>query len=156
MADTYGRRRLFTDAQYEEALRKARGVQVLAAQLLEKASGLPCSRRLVNQAVKRSKRLRQVIEDTVEGNIDIAELKAYKAIDSDDGPMIRWYLERKGKHRGYAPRYEQQNLGADGQPADPQQAFQVIVYLPDNGRDPDLIKPMADPRVKIIEHAKNV
>jgi hypothetical protein len=25
---------------------------------------------------------------------------------------------------------------------------QVIIYLPDNGRDPDLVKPIPDPRVK--------
>jgi hypothetical protein len=25
---------------------------------------------------------------------------------------------------------------------------QVVIYLPDNGRDPDLVKPIPDPRVK--------
>jgi hypothetical protein len=37
--------------------------------------------------------------------------------------------------------------GTEGEPllaAKPQ----VIIYMPDNGRDPDLVKPVADPRVE--------
>jgi hypothetical protein len=37
--------------------------------------------------------------------------------------------------------------GADGKPL-LVPTPQVIVYLPDNGRDPDLIKPVPDPRVR--------
>ena len=48
--------------------------------------------------------------------------------------------------------------GADGKPL-PVPTPQVIIYLPDNGRDPDLVKPIPDPRrdrdfVKPISNAR--
>ena len=36
--------------------------------------------------------------------------------------------------------------GASGKPLTP--SPQVLVYIPDNGRDPDLVNPIPDPRVK--------
>jgi hypothetical protein len=53
------RRRRFTDDQYEEALRKARGIQVVAERALTKATRRACSRHLLNLAVARSPRLRE-------------------------------------------------------------------------------------------------
>jgi hypothetical protein len=33
---------------------------------------------------------------------------------------------------------------------------QVVIYMPDNGRDPDLVKPVADPRVEVNSTDRNL
>jgi hypothetical protein len=101
-----GRRRDFTDAQIEEALRKSGGVQNQAAIALEEASrkagtNKRCSRWKLHYWVKKNKKFRVICDELTEIRLDIAETQAFKLIDEGDGSMIRFFLATKGKHRGY-------------------------------------------------------
>ena len=58
-----------------------------------------------------------------ESVIDMAEGVLLKGIESGDTADAKWYLTRKGKHRGYAQR--QEITGADGAPL-------VVVSWDDN------------------------
>ena len=60
-------------------------------------------------------------------------------IRNGDTNAIKFYLETKAKDRGYVRQYKVS--GTEGQPlkVPPRQVF---VYLPDNGRDPGIVKPI--------------
>jgi hypothetical protein len=120
----------FTDDQIAEALDKCGGIQAAAANALEQASGIECSRRIVNNRVLKSKRLRQVITDAEERTLDIAESKLIENIQAGETNAIRFYLETKGKHRGYCRRVE--STGRAGAPLNA--GVPHVVILPDNGR----------------------
>jgi hypothetical protein len=100
------RRRNFSDLQIEEALRKCGGIQVRAAVALEQATGISCTRKVINNAVQRSPRLRAVCNEILEEVLDIAEDEAIKKIKSGDTTMIKFFLETRGKTRGYTRRAE--------------------------------------------------
>lgn len=51
--------------------------------------------------------------------LDMAESTVLKSIKDGDTQDAKWYLSKKGKHRGYAERVEV--TGADGEP------FKVII-----------------------------
>jgi hypothetical protein len=55
--------------------------------------------------------LRTEVEEEL---LDVAEFYIVQAIRAGDMKVIRWYLERKAKERGYSLRLEQ--TGADGGP----------------------------------------
>lgn len=44
--------------------------------------------------------------DEIEKVLDVAESKLFKAINADDMESVKWFLSRKGKHRGYSERTE--------------------------------------------------
>ena len=56
----------------------------------------------------------QAYEDECATVLDMAEGKCLAAIKSGDGPMIRYYLSTKGKHRGYTDRRQIEHTGKDG------------------------------------------
>jgi hypothetical protein len=68
---------------------------------------------------------------------DLAETALIENIRNRDTNAIKFYLETKAKDRGYVRQYKV--TGAQGQPltAPPSQ---VVVYIPDNGRDPKIVK----------------
>lgn len=105
------RRPKFKVADVAAALQKSAGVLAGAAQILAQAYG-SCDRETVRIYLKRYPRLRQIADETVERTLDLAEHKLIAAIDNDHDWAIRFYLETKGKHRGYTKRWE--HTGAEG------------------------------------------
>jgi hypothetical protein len=129
----------FSNAQIEQALRKCAGIQTAAASALEEATGRSCSRQLISKRVGQNPRLRRVCDEVLEESLDIAENELIKGVKRGDASLIKFYLETRGKQRGYTRRHEQQPLGADGKPVDPVRP-QALIYIPDNGRDPELVR----------------
>jgi hypothetical protein len=77
------------------ALKKTKGMVYLAA------DELGCHAETVLNYADRYKSVRDEINTQREKVVDIAELKLYqKIMDGDDG-MIKYYLSRRGKSRGY-------------------------------------------------------
>jgi hypothetical protein len=66
-------RRRFTDVQIEAALRAQWGNQSGAAQALQKATGVRVTRQTIHERIKQSARSRQVIEETQQEVLDLAE-----------------------------------------------------------------------------------
>lgn len=54
---------------------------------------------------------------SMEAAIDLAENKSLSILDNGDPKHVRWFLETRGKNRGYSKRLEQ--TGADGAPLNP-------------------------------------
>lgn len=87
--------RQVSDAQLADALRKHAGIKARAA----KAVGL--DRSSVQERVERSPLLQQAIKDGEEKLLDIAESQLTKSVSRGDKDMVRYYLDRKGRKRGY-------------------------------------------------------
>ena len=90
------------------ALKKTRGNLTYAADLLD------CDRRALYNFLKKNPELEEVRDTARETLLDVAENHVADAVEGGDGKMIRWFLERMGKDRGYTTRTEQ--TGAGGGP----------------------------------------
>ena len=89
----------------EDALRQAGGIISTAAKILQTAYG-SCTPRTVRNYVKRHPRLVEVIEETVELNLDTAESQLMSLIANGNLGAVIFYLKTKGKARGYVERVE--------------------------------------------------
>jgi hypothetical protein len=98
----------YSVARVAEALRKAAGIPSIAA------AALGCTAMTVRNYLKRHPELREVAEEATETTLDLAESKLIGAINQGDQNAVRFYLECKGKHRGYTRRTEV--TGPGGQP----------------------------------------
>ena len=99
----------YKEADYAKALEANAGIQFLAA----KALGV--TRQAVRDWIMRSPRLQELVDECNEKVSDIGEGHVKKAIQKgEDMITIRWWLERKAKHRGYVTRTE--NTGRGGGP----------------------------------------
>jgi hypothetical protein len=96
----------FSEDQIEEALRACGGIQSRAANALASATGISFTRQALNKAVKKSKRLQRACEEIVEETLDLAEDKCIEGIRKGDSSLIKFYLETRGKRRGYTRRAE--------------------------------------------------
>ena len=96
----------------EDALRQARGIISTAAKILQAAYG-SCTPRTVRNYVKRHPRLVEVIEETVELNLDTAESQLMSLFANGNLEAVIFYLKTKGKARGYVERFEATGSGAD-------------------------------------------
>jgi hypothetical protein len=92
--------------QVAEALRRSAGVVSAAAQLLQQATGRGCQPQTVRTYLKRHPELAEEIQEAVEVNLDLAETKLLAAINNGNDWAVKFYLETKGKHRGYTRRQE--------------------------------------------------
>lgn len=88
-----------------EALRKGAGIPSAAAGLLAPAYG-GCTAQTVRNYMARYPQLRQVANEAVEVNLDLAETKLLSAINEGTDWAVKFYLETKGKNRGYTRRQE--------------------------------------------------
>ena len=68
--------------------------------------------------------------DEIEKVLDVAESKLFKAINSDDMESVKWFLSRRGKHRGYSERTEV--TGPDGGQLELKTR---VIEIPVNGSD---------------------
>jgi len=83
-----------------KALKKARGVKAVAAQILG------CDRHTVDNYIKRHPTVAKAYQEQRETLIDVAEGKLITKIDGDKWPAIKFVLTTLGKERGYTERYE--------------------------------------------------
>lgn len=82
--------------------------------------------------------LAAMLENERQATIDRCETKMLELIDKGDGAMIKFYLSTMGKSRGYTTRQEITADVSSKQPA------QIIITLPDNGRDQELSKELSE------------
>ena len=94
----------FSDAKIESALRALGGIMSVAAQALHDATGTKISRQAIRERVLRSPRLRRAIEEAEEASLDLAESKLMQAIDAGDINATKFFLETRGKRRGFSRR----------------------------------------------------
>lgn len=108
------------------ALRKYRGIMSKTAE----ACGV--SRETIVRFIKNNPELKAVRDEEDEILLDVAESSVIDAIENADMKTTRWFLERKGKERGYVTRQEQ--TGKNGEPLQVSKIKRVIVD-PDKRED---------------------
>jgi hypothetical protein len=133
------RKQRFRLHEVDAALRASGGVYAHAAKLLSEATGRTCTRQNIQHWIGKHPKLTETVHEAVEEIKDLAETALIGNIRNGDTNAIKFYLKTKAKDRGYVRQYKV--TGAVGQPlkVPPRQVF---VYLPDNGRDPELVKPI--------------
>lgn len=92
-----------SEAQLVEALKKNVGNVMAAAQ------SLGISDAAIYQRLRNHPELAQIRKDAEERLTDIAESHLYKAVNRGEWDKVRWWLDRKGKDRGYVTRSELAN-----------------------------------------------
>lgn len=89
-----------TEHEVITALRRNNGI------VQNTANELGISRITLWRMMRDNSVLRDVQEEATEVLLDRAESHLYSAINEGDLPTVKWYLERKGRIRGYANRVE--------------------------------------------------
>lgn len=84
---------MFEPETVAEALRRAAGIQAVAARMLG------CHRETVAEYIKRHPEVREVYHQQRETLIDLAEQKLVARLQEGDWPAIRFVLEFIGRHR---------------------------------------------------------
>lgn len=95
-------------AKVEAALRKYKGILSSAAE----ACGV--ARTTLYRFMEKHPELKEVRNELDETLLDVAETNVITDLEKGDMKTTRWYLDRKGKDRGYVTRAEQ--TGKDGAP----------------------------------------
>lgn len=118
-----GRRRAdapdLTVENVEAALREGHGIILYAANLLK------TSRQRLYRFIAEHPELEEVRREAEVELVDVAEQHLRRNLVRGDMKTIRWYLDRKGKDRGYTTRVEQ--TGADGGPLEFERIERVMV-----------------------------
>ncbi len=65
------------------------------------ARQLDCHRNTISKMISEHPEIREIVEDKLEFKLDVAEIQIENAIKSGDLATAKWYLDRKGKKRGY-------------------------------------------------------
>jgi hypothetical protein len=109
-----------TQDEWIEAVRNSAGVVALVA------AKLCLSRQTIWEHRKKHAWLDEAFKETTEQSLDLAEANISAALQAGNLKATMWYLERKGKTRGFGRelQIESESLSKP----------QVILYLPDNGR----------------------
>lgn len=119
-----------SNAQIKAAMKTHAGVLSMVA------DSLGVTRQAIWQRVQRSPELQAFKADVEERLLDLAEAGVAKKLISGDGTTQRWFLELKGKGRGYVRRQEQ--TGADGAPLTaPAPAVHIHVSYVDGQPEPE-------------------
>lgn len=82
-------------ATLERSIRENAGI------LSRVASDLDLSRQTVHKRIKSSTQLQQVLEETAEVLLDVCECHIIRLLHEGHLPTVFWYLDRKGRSRGY-------------------------------------------------------
>lgn len=96
-----------------DAMRRGGGIVAAAAEIL-KQDGRPISTDVIRRYLKKYPAVKAAQDEAVERNLDVAESKLLTAIKNGEDWAIKFYLETKGKSRGYCRR--QEISGVAGQP----------------------------------------
>ena len=99
------------DYGLQEVLEAIRGSAGLTSPVARK---LDCAWHTAKKYIEKWETTRRAFANEGEQVIDFAEQKVIEAMRDGDGPMLRWYLSTKGKHRGYTERHEIAGTGEDG------------------------------------------
>ena len=91
-----------------DALRKTNGNLTLTGQLLG------CSREAIRLRVNRFPEIREVLDESRESVIDVAEGALQRAVLNGEGWAIAFTLKTIGKRRGYVEKTEQEISGNMG------------------------------------------
>lgn len=91
-----------------DALRKTNGNLTLAGQLLG------CTREAIRIRVNRFPEIKQVLDESRESVIDVAESALQRAVLNGEGWAIAFTLKTIGKRRGYVEKTEQEITGLMG------------------------------------------
>ena len=91
-----------------DALRKTNGNLTLAGQLLG------CTREAIRIRVNRFPEIKQVLDESRESVIDVAEGALQRAVLNGEGWAIAFTLKTIGKRRGYVEKTEQEITGLMG------------------------------------------
>jgi predicted transcriptional regulator len=102
-------RESFSQEQVAEALTAAGGVQADAARILG------CSRTTINGYVRRYPHLQELIIQTREETLDLAESQLIKKVKDGNMTAIIFYLKTQGKQRGYVEKGEAPQKQEDSQ-----------------------------------------
>ena len=94
--------------------RVAQALNATGAIVADTTGVLGVSRQALYKFMERHPDLRVLRTEIEEELLDIAESNVIAAIRAGDMKTVRWFLERKGKDRGYSTR--QETTGADGGP----------------------------------------
>lgn len=97
---TMGNQSGIPEAKIIGALRKWGGIKALAAKELK------TTRQNINGRVNRSPKIQEALSEIEEENLDIGEGHLIKALRNGDKDTVRYYLDRKGKKRGYGNRVD--------------------------------------------------
>jgi hypothetical protein len=124
------KRPYYTEAQIIDALSKAAGIQAVAAELLERTFGRPCSRQQMSYRIQRSERLRKALGEIEERDLDITEGHLKAAAKRAEPWAIRYYLDNKGGSRGYG-RNRVEVTGKDGGPIEHRHTATEIANMTD-------------------------
>jgi len=96
-----------TIEEYECALDKAGGFLAEASRILG------VSRSAVTQRVKKSKRLQKKLQEIIEFHLDVAESKLLSCVNKEQGWAVMYYLNNKGKPRGYGRKWWEEQGAED-------------------------------------------
>jgi predicted transcriptional regulator len=99
-----------SDAEYIDAIKKSYGFQAKVAEILG------VSRSAVCQRINSNSEFLELCNDIKEELLDRAELKLHSLVDLNDFRAIKFFLNCKGKHRGYVERRENALTDQDGEP----------------------------------------
>ena len=120
-------KRKFTDEEMIEAIQNAKGIQTVAAKMLD------TTRQTVANYIKRSEAVRDAYDVANESALDFAENALFKQIERGNIAAIIFYLKTKGKHRGFVER--QELTGRDGKSIDIEASHLTIVEYGDKDED---------------------
>lgn len=104
-----GRRKILKEADLLQAIKGSRGFYS------EIAKRLGCEWHTVERAINASPAAQELVRVETERTLDMVESKAITKIEEGDSTMIRFYLQTKGKRRGYTtePDTETELAGAE-------------------------------------------
>jgi hypothetical protein len=99
------------------ALQQSDGVLIEAAHLLG------CSRKTIYRYIKLYPSVRQAYNEANETMLDFCERRLYRHIQDGNVTCLLFYMETKGKHRGYTKKWE--NLDIDYDKLNPEQLLRI-------------------------------
>lgn len=110
-----------TQEQWVDAVKQSSGIVTAVA------ARLGVTRQHVSQHRKDHPWLQEAFDEALHLSLDLAETNIQAAISSGNLKVTMWFLERKGKARGWGREIQIESESMATQPT-------VILRLPDNGR----------------------
>jgi len=93
----------FSASQVASALREAHGIKAAAAR------ALGCERETIDAYIRRHPTVKAAHDEATDHVLDIAESHLIRAVERGEWDQIRYYLNAKGRSRGYGERAVQTN-----------------------------------------------
>ena len=90
-----GRPKKITEKKFKIAVQDSQGIKAVIAKRLG------CTWVCVNNYVKSNPFAQKLLDEESEVVLDMAESVVFKAIQNGDERVAEWYLQKKGKNRGY-------------------------------------------------------